>query len=343
MGFPARQPSRFRLGLLGCIMALGTTSAWADSAFDPASHPDVAAWVDARVAAGTDRDWLVKALDEAGYSQDVLDAMARAPEHRMTWGEYRDIFIQPERVEAGAAFIEAHRDAFARARAQYGVAPEVIAAIIGVETYYGRHTGTHRVLDSLATLAFHHPSRGDFFRGELAAFIDLTREQGIDPATLEGSYAGAMGYPQFIPTSYQAYAVDFDADGKRDLWHDPVDAIGSVGNYFARHGWQAGGAVVSAASGPATPPDGVTFNQAREPYVRIDALAAKGITPAGSTGLDGAQRVVPLALEGDDGRVDYRLGHENFYVITRYNHSYLYAMAVTTLADRIRDAREASS
>lgn len=343
MGFPARQPSRFWLGLLGCAMAFVASPAWAVSAFDPASHPDVAAWVDARVADGADRDWLLKALNEAGYRQDVLDAMAKAPEHRLRWGEYRDIFIQPERVDAGVAFVKAHRDAFARARTQYGVAPEVIAAIIGVETYYGRHTGKHRVLDSLATLAFYHPSRGDFFRGELAAFIDLTREQGIDPGTLEGSYAGAMGYPQFIPTSYQAYAVDFNADGKRDLWHDPVDAIGSVGNYFARHGWQPGGALVSEASGPVSPPDGVTFNQAREPYVRIDALAAKGVTPAGSDSLDAAQRVVPLALEDADGSIHYRLGHENFYVITRYNHSYLYAMAVTTLAERIRDALEASA
>ncbi|KXS37427.1 MAG: membrane-bound lytic murein transglycosylase B [Halomonadaceae bacterium T82-2] len=325
------------LGLLAALPAVG-----ADETFDPGTHPAVARWVDAQVASGADRGWLEKALKQAAYRQGVLDAMSKAPERHLRWDEYRDIFIQPERIQAGADFVRAHRDAFERARKTYGVAPEVIAAIIGVETYYGRHTGSHRVLDSLATLAFRHPSRGEFFRGELAAFLTITREQAVDPGSLEGSYAGAMGYPQFIPTSYQAYAVDFDDDGKRDLWHDPVDAIGSVGNYFARHGWQAGAPIVGEATGPATPPNDIAFNRTKPPYERVDALAAAGIRAQGSS-LAASRRVIPLALEVADGETRYRLGYRNFYVITRYNHSHLYAMAVATLAERIREALEASA
>ena len=312
--------------------------------FDPASHEGARALVDELAAQGVDRDWLTLALTRAEYRPAVLEAMSGAAERRLRWDEYRNIFIKPERIEAGVEFIKAHRDAFERAESQYGVPPEVIAAIIGVETFYGRHTGRHRVIDSLATLAFHHPRRGDFFRGELAAFLEITSEQQVDPLTLDGSYAGAMGYPQFIPTSYQAYAVDFDADGMRDLWHNPVDAIGSVGNYFARHGWKGGAPVVSEATGPASQPADVAFNRTEKPYATLESLAAQGIEPGDSEpAMDGDTKVIPLALDFADGKVAYRLGHPNFYVITRYNHSHLYAMAVTTLAEHIRAALESKA
>lgn len=323
----------------GCLWSLGPPVAAADD-FAPDSHPRVRALVDELAARGLARDWLTATLSRAEFRQQVLDAMAGAAERRLRWDEYRDIFIKPERIQGGVDFIAAHRDAFARAETEYGVPAEIIAAIIGVETAYGRHTGSHRVLDSLATLAFHHPSRGDFFRGELAAFLEISNEQGVDPVSLQGSYAGAMGYPQFIPTSYQAYAVDFDADGKRDLWHNPVDAIGSVGNYFARHGWQPGGPLYVEARGPATPPANIAFNRTRHPYVSLAELAAQGIEPQGAAHDDAGEQVIPLALEIGEGETRYRLGYENFYVITRYNHSHLYAMAVSTLAERIRSARE---
>ncbi len=340
-----RRSFRATIAALGaCLWSLGLPAAAGDD-FAPDSHPRVQALVDELAAQGLPRDWLTATLSRAEFRQNVLDAMAGAAERHLRWDEYRDIFIKPERIQGGVDFIAEHRDAFARAQAEYGVPAEIIAAIIGVETFYGRHTGSHRVLDSLATLAFHHPSRGDFFRGELAAFLEISNEQDVDPASLQGSYAGAMGYPQFIPTSYQAYAVDFDDDGKRDLWHDPVDAIGSVGNYFARHGWQPGGPLYAEASGPAQPPADIEFNQARRPYVGIAELAAQGVEPQGieqqGTTLDSDEgKVIPLALEFGEDDTRYRLGYENFYVITRYNHSHLYAMAVTTLAERIRAARE---
>ncbi|TDX30420.1 membrane-bound lytic murein transglycosylase B [Modicisalibacter xianhensis] len=318
--------------------------AYAAENFDPASHEGARALVDELASQGVDRDWLTLALTRAEYRPAVLEAMSGAAERRLRWDEYRNIFIKPERIEAGVNFIQAHRDAFERAEAQYGVPPEIIAAIIGVETFYGRHTGTHRVIDSLATLAFHHPRRGDFFRGELAAFLEITNEQQVDPLTLDGSYAGAMGYPQFIPTSYQAYAVDFDDDGMRDLWHNPVDAIGSVGNYFARHGWTPGAPVISDATGPATPPAGIAFNRTDKPYASIASLAEQGIEPAGGASVSGDEtQVIPVMLDFVDDKVAYRLGYHNFYVITRYNHSHLYAMAVNTLAERIREAMEAEA
>ncbi|SHF46069.1 membrane-bound lytic murein transglycosylase B [Modicisalibacter ilicicola DSM 19980] len=328
---------------LVAIVPLSQAADQAAETFDPASNAKTRTLVDELAARGLDRDWLDLAMRQAEFRPGVLEAMTGAAERRLRWDEYRNIFIKPERIREGAAFIEAHREAFDRAQAEYGVAPEIIAAIIGVETFYGRYTGKHRVIDSLATLAFHHPSRGDFFRGELAAFLEITSQQNVDPLTLEGSYAGAMGFPQFIPTSYQAYAVDFDGDGKRDLWHNPVDAIGSVGNYFARHGWRAGAAIVSEAQGPAARPDGVEFNRTRKPYASVAALADKGIQPAGGEALDGQAQVIPLALDFGDGSTRYALGHDNFYVITRYNHSHLYAMAVTTLAERIHDTLEAEA
>ncbi len=304
--------------------------------FDPSEHPGAKSLVEELVGQDIPRHWLEDALRGAEYRQDVLESMEGAVERRLRWDEYRAIFLTPERIQNGVGFIEAHRQALARAEAQFGVPPEVIAAIIGVETSYGRFTGSHRVLDSLATLAFHHPQRGAFFRGELAAFLDITYEQNVDPDTLKGSYAGAMGYPQFIPTSYRAYAVDFDDDGIRDLWTNPVDAIGSVGNYFARHGWQAGEPVYQEANGPAAPPENIDFNRTDKPYRKVAELAEKGIRPEAE--MDAAQEVIPLALEVDETTWRYRFGHDNFYVITRYNHSHLYAMAVTELAESIRDA-----
>ncbi|WP_069384234.1 lytic murein transglycosylase B [Halomonas caseinilytica] len=320
----------------GCLMLASATALAGD--FDP-RHGEVKRLVDEVSAEGVDRAWLEKAMGEADFSQEVLDAMSGAAEHHLVWHEYRDIFLDEARVAKGVRFIEQHRDAFERAQHDYQVPPEIIAAILGVETRYGEVTGHHRVLDSLSTLAFHHDTRGDFFRGELAAFLEIAYEQDVEPGDLEGSYAGAMGYPQFIPTSYRAYAVDFDGDGARNLWTDPVDAIGSVGNYFAEHRWQGDAPIYRNAEGPAEPPADLDFNQARKPYVSVDRLREAGIAPVAPLPSD--TRVIPLALEQADGSYRYRLGLDNFYVITRYNHSYLYAMAVTELAEAIAEARGA--
>jgi len=305
--------------------------------FAPQQNADSQALMEELVEQGVPQTWLEEALGQANYTQSVLDAMEGAAERRLKWHEYRAIFMTQQRIEEGVEFIDAHADALARAESTYGVPAEIITAIIGVETYYGRHKGQHRVLDSLATLAFHHPARGAFFRGELAAFLRIAYEQQVDPTGLRGSYAGAMGYPQFIPTSYQAYAVDFDDDGRRDLWENPVDAIGSVANYFAEHNWKPGADIYHQATGPDELPkellQELSFNQTSPPAVSVAQLAVHGLTPNES--LDSELLVVPLALEFADGEIHYRFGEYNFYVITRYNHSHLYAMAVAELAEEI--------
>ncbi|WNL37615.1 lytic murein transglycosylase B [Halomonas sp. PAMB 3264] len=327
-------------GIVLAVAMAGALPAWGEpeSAFDPERHPATAELIDELSGQGIPRAWLDQALDEASFSQEVLDAMEGAAERRLEWHEYRDIFMSDERVEQGAAFISAHQEAFDRAEQRYGVPPEVIAAIIGVETYYGRYKGDHRVLDSLATLAFYHPSRGRFFRGELAAFLAITHEQEVAPESVLGSYAGAMGYPQFIPTSYQAYAVDFDGDGRRDLWENPVDAIGSVANYFAEHRWQAGAPIYHEAAGSEAAEQALSFNQTRAPSVTVREAAEAGLISDDE--LDPALDIVPLALKLADGQTRYGVGEYNFYVITRYNHSHLYAMAVVELAGAIADTLE---
>ncbi|TDB05217.1 lytic murein transglycosylase B [Halomonas marinisediminis] len=333
-----------RLATVACAALLASSTLAAQELsptqhFSPTQHGGARQLVDELADDGIERAWLESAMQQARYRQEVLDAMSGAAERRLRWDEYRAIFLDDERIEAGAAFIEAHPEAFARAEATYGVPEEIIAAILGVETRYGRITGRHPVLDSLATLAFHHPRRGDFFRGELAAFLEIAYQQQVAPNEPQGSYAGAMGYPQFIPTSYRAYAVDFDGDGLRDLWNNPVDAIGSVANYFAEHGWQAGEPVLYQASGPARPPEEIDFNRAaRRPAASVQTLREAGIeVPAA---LPDEQLLLPVALEEGEGNWRYVLGDVNFYVITRYNHSHLYAMAVMELAEAIAKARD---
>lgn len=313
--------------------------------FQPRDNADSKALVKELVEQGLPAEWLTQSLEQATFRQDVLDAMAGAAERRLEWHEYRDIFLTEQRINEGAAFLRQHHETLERADAEYGVPAEIITAILGVETYYGRYKGRHRVLDSLVTLAFHHPQRGTFFRGELAAFLRIAHEQGVDPTELTGSYAGAMGFPQFIPTSYQAYAVDFDGDGQRDLWNNPVDAIGSVANYFAEHGWQANEPIYQRAE---IMPVGkkhqtsITFNQTSTPTDTLEQAENTGLYPVGK-GADvfssrQDRRVVPIRLTLEDGSQAYYLGGFNFYVITRYNHSHLYAMAVATLADAIANA-----
>ncbi|WP_110600206.1 lytic murein transglycosylase B [Salinicola lusitanus] len=335
-----RREFRFSLTLLlAGLLSMANAVAQGDENFDPATHPEVKAMLDSLARQGVPQDELDAAMRAAKYRPQVLEAMSHAAERRLRWDEYRDIFIQPERIRQGVAFLEANREALERAERRYGVPPEVVVAILGVETQYGRHKGTRRVLDSLSTLAFHHPARGEFFRGELEAFLEITLGQGVDPGTLYGSYAGAMGYPQFIPTSYQAYAVDFDGDGLKDLWNNPVDAIGSIANYFSEHGWQRHRAVLVEASGPEAMPPEVRFNRTEPPDTTVEALARAGIQPTAGN-LQPQDKVVPLALDFADGHVRYVMGLDNFYVITRYNHSHLYAMAVATLAQRIQTAMD---
>jgi membrane-bound lytic murein transglycosylase B len=264
-------------------------------------------------------------------SDSVLTAISR-PAETMPWHRYRQIFLQPDRIRQGAEFWRNNAAALERAREVYGVPEELIVAIIGVETRYGRNTGQHKVIDALATLAFDFPRRSQFFMGELEQYLLLVREQDMDPHALKGSYAGAMGIPQFISSSYRRYAVDFDGDGRVDIWTNPADAIGSVGNYFSRHGWLKGGLVTLPATVDGNGLRG-ELSAGLEPDLAAADLERLGIAPP--MPLPAGEKVRILELEQEHG-MEYWLGFWNFYVITRYNHSALYAMAVYQLADRIR-------
>lgn len=280
-------------------------------------------------------------LGSAQRKQSILDAISRPAERVLKWHEYREIFLKEPRISQGLEFWEQNAETLERARIRYGVAPEYVVAIIGVETGYGRVTGGYRVIDALMTLGFDYPPRSTFFRSELTEYLLLTREEGFDPTALTGSYAGAMGYGQFIPSSFRAYAVDFDADGRRDIWTNTADAIGSVANYFARHGWIANGPVVVPAD-----VDGATAAQLTNPSLELDDTVA-GLRERGVRFDDRAGRELPdrdaaelLVMDGSAGE-EYWIALDNYYVITRYNRSRLYALAVHQLAQAIRTQREA--
>ena len=235
--------------------------------------------------------------------------------------------------------MQEYKEVLLAAQKKYGVPPEIITSIIGVETMYGRLRGKYRVIDSLSTLAFDYPPRSKFFRKELKQFLYLVKEEGQDARDPLGSYAGAMGYGQFISSSYRSYAVDFDGDGIRDIWNNPTDAIGSVANYIARHGWRAGAIVTVEASEPANDQIEI-FNTSLKPNKTVAELSQLGIRSLKQVADDTV--VSPMMLNGKEGK-EYWFGLKNFYVITRYNHSKLYAMAVFQLSERLRTSRLASS
>lgn len=315
---------------------LGSLSIVAHSAGgDVLKRDDVRAFISSMVAKhGFDARELDLIFDRVRISSGILEAIEK-PAEALPWHRYRNIFIRPDRVRSGVQFWREHADTLKRAEQTYGVSQAVIVAIIGVETRYGRSKGQHKVIDSLVTLAFEYPKRADFFRGELEQFLLLTREQGVDPHAIKGSYAGAMGIPQFISSSFRRYAVDFDIDGLTDIWDNPIDAIGSVANYFRAHGWLAGGLVTL----PVRAPDGAVeplIGEGLEPDVPMDRFTQMGIQAP--IKVPGQEKAKLLALEGEKGK-EYWLGFWNFYVITRYNQSPLYAMAVFQLAEEIRTAR----
>ncbi|MDE0507357.1 MAG: lytic murein transglycosylase B [Gammaproteobacteria bacterium] len=277
---------------------------------------------------------LLSILAQAEYQQGVIDSISRPAERELTWAEYQDIFLTQERTAAGVEFMSEHRAALTQAHERYGAPPEVVAAIIGVETFYGRITGDYRVLDSLATLTFDYPPRAGFFRGQLKQFIRLARQEEMEITSLKGSYAGAMGLGQFIPSSFLNYAVDFDGDGFRDIWNNPVDAIGSVANYLKEHGWERDAGIALRVEAAGVPRE--VFNVSLEPGISIAELEASGMI-AELGNLDREQWVTPMRLVGKRGD-EFWLGMRNFYVITRYNHSELYAMAVYQLSESLKKA-----
>ena len=273
---------------------------------------------------------LLSVFAHAQYKQKIIDAISRPAERVLNWSRYQDIFLTERRVAGGIAFMRDHREALEAAERKYGVPPEIVAAIIGVETMYGSITGGYRVLDALSTLAFDYPPRSSFFRSELKQFILLVREERQMITNLTGSYAGAMGLGQFIPSSYRAYAVDFDGDGIRDIWNNPTDAIGSVANYLSRHGWLRDEKITLRVEAEGLPQN--IFNASLKPSKSIRELVSLGLH---EIPLQSDEMVSPMRLVGKSGD-EFWLGLTNFYVITRYNHSRLYAMAVFQLSEDLR-------
>lgn len=307
---------------------------------DFANNPNAQQFIDKMVNKhGFDRQQLQEILSQAKRLDSVLRLMDnQAPTTSVkppsgpngAWLRYRKKFITPDNVQNGVVFWNQYEDALNRAWQVYGVPSEIIVGIIGVETRWGRVMGKTRILDALATLSFNYPRRAEYFSGELETFLLMARDEQDDPLNLKGSFAGAMGYGQFMPSSYKQYAVDFSGDGHINLW-DPVDAIGSVANYFKAHGWVKGDQVAIMANGQAPGlPNGFKTKYS------ISQLAAAGLTPQQPLG--NHQQASLLRLDVGTG-YQYWYGLPNFYTITRYNHSTHYAMAVWQLGQAVALAR----
>lgn len=301
-----------------------------------ANRPDVQAFIREMAARhGFNAAQLRATFSHAQSQPSIIAAMSRPAESK-PWYAYRQIFLNPKRIQGGVEFWRANEAVLAKAERVYGVPPEYVVAIIGVETQYGGNMGKYRVLEALSTLAFDYPRRADYFRKELENFLLLARAEGIDPLVPRGSYAGAMGYGQFMPSSFRSYAVDFDGDGHRDLWRNPRDAIGSVANYFSKNGWRPGQPVASPASVSGGRYSALVSRQLSQPRYSVASLRDQGVTPLEP--VSNGQNAMLLELEGRDGP-EYWLGYDNFFVITRYNRSKLYAMAVHQLSREIRERR----
>ncbi len=326
--------SRGRLLALGAVLwgsaglAFSANEAPAGETFPPEAMEQFLL----ETAAATDLDpaWLADTLAQATYQPAIIEAISRPAERTLTWGRYRALFLQPDRIEAGLAFYTAHQETVDAVAEAYGVSWPYVLAILGIETRYGQFFGRWRVLDALTTLGLAYPPRQAFFARQLRVFLQQMYAAGLDPTDRLGSYAGAMGYGQFIPTSYRDFAVDFDGDGQRNLWA-VGDAVASVANYLAVHRWQHGEA---AARPLRAVPEAAKALRATslEPSTTVGALTALGVSEL--AGLAPELPVALLELEGEGG-TEWVAGLPNLYVLTRYNRSYLYAMAVHELAQAL--------
>jgi membrane-bound lytic murein transglycosylase B len=312
---------------------------------------DVAAFIDMMVVQhGFSRPDLETTFKNVHYIESAVQLIKPAPSGQpKNWQAYRARFVEPVRIAAGVAFWDSYADALARAEQEYGVPAEIIVGILGVETMFGRNAGNFRVMDVLTTLAFAYPdtptrtARMEYFRGELQNALLFARESDIDPFTLRGSYAGAIGWPQFMPASIRRYAVDYDGDGKIDLRNSPVDAIGSVANFLVQHGWRRGEpivfpATVATAVDHDKPADWPSFiGQGLAATFPLDDLKAGGVRPSVEPPPDMLFGLVDLQNGADP--TEYWLGAPNFFAITQYNRSYFYAMSVVDLSKAVRSAR----
>lgn len=307
------------------------TLSWADLS----NRSDVRAFIKTmNKKHGFKQDELLKTFAQVDINQSIIDAITR-PAEAKPWHEYRPIFLTDKRINGGVEFWKQNDAALSRAYKEFGVDPEIVVAIIGVESLYGKYRGRYSVLESLSTLAFNYPKRSRFFKSELEQFLLLAREEAMDPVKIMGSYAGAMGKPQFIASSFRSYAVDFDNDGKRDLWDNSVDVIGSVANYFAKHNWRKDQPIASKADVNGNGYKALVKKGIR-PHMRLADMMKKGITIADDFPTN--EKAALIELENKNG-LEHWVGMDNFYVITRYNHSQLYAMAVYQLSKAIKEKR----
>lgn len=319
------------LGFIGLLACSGApVQSETPERLDP--ETEIAPFVDDMVSRhGFEREALESLLGRVQIRPKIIEAIKR-PAESLDWYQYQPIFLTEARISKGEEFWRKHADTLAEASREYGVSPEIIVAIIGVETLYGTRKGKHLVLDSLSTLAFRYPKRSKFFKRELEEFLVLSRQESFDTVSVKGSYAGAMGIPQFISSSYRRYAVDFDGDGVRDLLTSEPDAIGSVANYLKVHGWQRDEAVALPAS--------VSGNQYKalvdkglKPHTPVSDMHNFGVIVLYASENESPGALIELA---NKDATEHWVGLQNFYAITRYNHSSLYAMAVFQLAREIR-------
>jgi membrane-bound lytic murein transglycosylase B len=302
---------------------------------DP-KRPDIAEFIaDIATRQGFEPSVLEQTFASVESRPAILQAIARPAEKTMTWDVYRGKFLTERRIQRGAAVFSEHQASLRQAQLASGVPADVILGIIGVETFYGEITGRHRVIDALSTLAFDYPPRSKYFRGELEQFLLMTRDEKLDPLLPLGSYAGAMGIPQFMPTSFRNWAIDGDGDGTRDLWRDWADVFASVGNYLKVHGWRAGEPVMVPATTAGADLTGLEFGKVGLAET-VGSLRARGIKFDTTLPAEAPAALVLLSVPFG---AEYRVGFTNFHAITRYNRSHLYASAVNDLADAITAAR----
>lgn len=331
-----RRPAAGLLAAIALLLFVQTVQA------DIAGRKDVQAFIAEMVEKHQfDRDNLVKVFKQVETKKKIIEAITRPAESK-PWYQYRPIFMTEKRISKGVEFWAKHAETLQRAEEEYGVPAQIIVAIIGVESFYGKHKGRYRVMDSLSTLAFDYPKRSSFFKSELKEFLLLAREEKTDPLSLTGSYAGAMGKPQFIASSYRHYAVDFDGDGKRDLLDNTVDVIGSVANYFKRHNWQRGEPIAAPAQ-VVGKQFGKYVENGIKPKQPLSELFDNGVSVYHEYPLSQASALISLESgSGKKGNREYWVCFDNFYVITRYNHSELYAMAAFQLGNAIVEQRRLS-
>jgi len=332
-----------RFIILGFLITFSVVAVAKQSSFT--DRADVRAFIDNMVQKHQfDEKELTALLDKVTIQPDIIKSISK-PAESLPWHRYRTIFMTSKRINDGVEFWQQNQKTLEKAQKEFGVPPEYIVAILGVETLYGKFKGKYLVLDSLATLGFDYEPRSKFFLSELEQYLLLTREQKLDPLALKGSYAGAMGAPQFISSSYRHYAVDYTGTGSSDLLNNIDDAIGSVANYFKEHGWKANEPVVFPALVKGDAYKNIqTSNSNPKPALTLTQLSSYGVNLNSQHRLPKKlhnENMAFIPLEGEKGD-EYFIGMNNFYVITRYNHSSLYAMAVHDLAQGIKAARESN-